>query len=115
MINRDELSVGALNFKHPKRGEKQIFVNLSIPDDFVNRVNYASQGARNEKKQSYDVKISAHIDHVKAQPFHLFVASQTEDTLVLALQFNNRNVYLNRFVPFLWEIPKKEIIKILNR
>lgn len=115
MINRDELSVGALNFKHPKRGEKQIFVNLGIPDDFLNGIKYASQGARNEKAQSYDIKILDHSDHVKTQPLHLFVVSQTDDKLVLALQFNNRNLYLNRFIPFLWEVPKKEIIDILNR
>jgi hypothetical protein len=108
-IDYQSILPGMLVCSHPKLGKRQIPIDIKIPDNFVNQVKYASVD-----QSTFLTQILPHSEHIKKLPLYITVVNQTRDDLILALRFAPRYSPLNHLLPFLWKLPKNDLLKLLD-
>ena len=109
---------GAIAFSHRAHGTKQVRIQIDIPENFAQGVQYASSSGVTDRSTA-QVKAASHAEYIGTKPLHPIVISQTSDHLILAMHFDGQyrqeiGIRGNRFLPFLWRVAKEDVLSELE-
>lgn len=108
---------GRITCHLPGVAERNIPVNLDVPEDFRNSARVVVRKKSTSRSTQFD---SVSFDEfAKSEPLPVVILNQTKDDLILALQTTQGYGWYyggraNRFLPFLWAIPKKDLLESLK-
>ena len=105
-------------------GAAELMVNLEIPEDFRNGTTMAygedeTSGDGSKSSQRVMKELSSG-DYISKKPFHLVILNQTDDDLIVGMQSEpllkwKRPSREGLHLPFLWKIPKKDMLAKLAK
>ena len=112
---------GHLRFSGENSKSRVIAVSMEIPEDFRKMTQV-------KVWKDQDLASTSHYSQRKEVPFEKYandgifsvvILNQTEDDFILALQLGDRFEWRlpsreNHFLPFLWKVPKTELLKMLE-
>ena len=111
----------SLRFKHKDGSVRNIAVSLSPPDNFLAKVKIVVQGEVDENDPSRLRKQTdiSFVDYLKCNELFLCVLNQTTDDLIVGIEIGDSPYWTgptkHKFhLPFLWKIPKKDLLENLN-